>query len=81
MHDAVQKLEDLDAALKAKEGGGVACAAAFLVETSKLFAAVCCRQPRALQICAALLERVVKLNPSVSNLKPEEEAKILCQLG
>lgn len=80
-HDAVQKLEDFDGALRAKEGGGVACAARFLVECAQLFASICCRQPRALQICASILERITKLNPAISNIQPEDEARVFCQLG
>eukprot|EP01035_Chromulina_nebulosa_P033766 gene33766-45218_t len=80
-HDSVQKLEDLDASLKAKESGGVSISVHFLVETAKLFASICCRQPRALQMCAGMLERIVKLNSSISNIKPEDEAVVLSQLG
>ena len=77
----MQKLEDFDASLKAKESGGVSISVHFLVETAKLFASICCRQPRALQMCAGMLERIVKLNSSVSNIKPEDEAVVLSQLG
>jgi len=80
-HDSVQKLEDFDGALKTKEGGGVSCATRYLVESAQLFASICCRQPRALQICASILERVTKLNPAISNIKPEDEAQVFCQLG
>ena len=80
-HDSVQKLEDLDAALKAREGGGLSAAVPYLVETARLFASICCRQPRALQLCASFLERIAKVNSSNLNIKPEDEAAVLCQLG
>ena len=71
-HDALQKLEDLDNAVSQREPSSVD----FVVEVATLFSRVCARQPRALQICARLLERACKHADSDERL-----AVVLCQLG
>jgi tetratricopeptide repeat protein 21B len=58
-HDAVQKLEDLDAALATLEPSS-SCSVACSLELPRLFSVICCRQPRALQICVRMLEKVLK---------------------
>jgi tetratricopeptide (TPR) repeat protein len=74
-HDAVQKLEDLDNAVKAKEAGSIDTA----VELAALFSAICARQPRALQICVRLLERAAK--QSADTVSDAKCAVLYCQLG
>lgn len=71
-HDAIQKLEDLDKALKAKESAAVD----YTIELAVLFSKLSSRQPRALQICARMLERSLKFTTS-----NEADAKVLSELG
>ena len=71
-HDAIQKLEDLDRAIKSREPSSVPLA----LDTAAIFSKVCSRQPRALQICTRLLERAVK-----NAFGGEEEAEVRCQLA
>lgn len=75
VHEAVQKLEDLDAAMKNKEPTSVTTA----VEVAALFSSVCARQPRALQICARLLERAAK--QAAASCTDAQCAVVYCQLG
>lgn len=78
IHDAVQKLEDLDAAMKAKEPGSIPSA----VETAALFSSICARQPRALQICVRILERAAKqASSSGSTTSDAQVAAVYCQMG
>ncbi|KAJ1438327.1 hypothetical protein B484DRAFT_392369, partial [Ochromonadaceae sp. CCMP2298] len=74
-HDAVQKLGDLDEALRNKEPSAVDMA----VEVAALFSCICARQPRALQICARLLERAAKQASTSSS--DEMCSVVYCQLG
>lgn len=74
-HDAVQKLEDLDAAMKAKEPASVSSA----VETAALFSCICARQPRALQICVRILERAAKQASTTAS--DAQVAAVYCQMG
>ena len=74
-HDAVQKLEDLDNAIRNKEPNSIDIA----VEVATLFSAICARQPRALQICARLLERATK--NAGSNASNQRLSTVYCQLG
>eukprot|EP01038_Epipyxis_sp_PR26KG_P004303 gene4303-6099_t len=74
-HDAVQKLEDYDNAVQMRETSSVEIS----LESSALFSNICSRQPRALQICVRMLERVLKqIGTSIS---PIDEARIYCQIG
>lgn len=73
-HDAVQKLEDLDGALKKKEPLSLVLA----VQVASLFARICGRHPRTLQLCARLLERTLRQQHSAT---AETEAKVLSVLG
>ena len=75
VHEAVQKLEDLDAAMKNKEASSVDLA----VEVAALFSSVCARQPRALQLCARLLERAGK--QAAATATDAQCAVVYCQLG
>jgi tetratricopeptide (TPR) repeat protein len=74
-HDAVQKLEDLDAALKSKEASSISAA----VEVAALFSCICARQPRSLQICVRLLERAAK--QAASSATDAQCAVVYCYLG
>jgi len=76
-HDAVQKLEDLDGAIRIKEPQS----AEIAVAAAALFSGICARQPRALQICARLLERVVKSSSLDSTASSDGRATVHCQLG
>lgn len=76
-HDAVQKLEDIDNALKKKEASSVVLA----VQIASLFARICGRHPRTLQLCARLLERSLRAASMSHSLPAEVEAKVLCVLG
>lgn len=71
-HDALQKLEDFDKVVFSKEPSSVTIA----VTSSKIFSCICCRQPRALQICLRMLERVQKFCRN-----SDEESKLLCEIG
>ncbi len=79
-NEAVQKLEDLDRALAEGEATNVG----MYVYTAGLFACVSCRQPRALQICARMLDRALKVLAS-SQMSASQSAlttaQVLCQLG
>lgn len=67
--DAMQKCEDFEAALNALESSSaVLCASA-----GSLFSRICCRHPRALQLCERLLDRAARLAPT--------DSSILCELG
>ena len=76
-HDAVQKLEDLDGAIRSREPQSPEIA----VAAAALFSGICARQPRALQICARLLERVVKSSSLDSTASSDGRATVHCQLG
>lgn len=71
-HDALSKFEDLVRVLQEREPTSVTLA----VETAALFSSICARQPRALQMCAKLLEKAKK-----HSRDDEECAKLLVQLG
>ncbi len=71
-HDALSKFEDVVKCFHEKEGTSVTLA----IETVSLFSSICARQPRALQMCAKLLEKTKK--HARDNV---ECAKLLVQLG
>jgi tetratricopeptide (TPR) repeat protein len=75
IHDAVQKLEDLENAVKDKEPNSIDTA----VELAALFSNICARQPRALQISARLLERAAK--NAAERAGDAKCAVLYCQLG
>ncbi len=71
-HDALSKFEDVVRVLQEKEPSSVLLA----IETAALFASICARQPRALQMCVKLLEKAKK-----HSRDDEERARLLVQLG
>jgi tetratricopeptide (TPR) repeat protein len=71
-HDALQKLEDVQRCLTDKEPDSVNLA----IESAQLFSRICAKQPRALQLCVKMLERVTDRTQS-----DEEQAHLLCSLG
>jgi tetratricopeptide (TPR) repeat protein len=74
VEDAIQKVEDLDNALRAREGTN----AELTTQYAALFSSLCGRQSRVLSICVRMLERVLK--SSVPMLK-SEEARLYTELG
>jgi hypothetical protein len=74
-HDAVQKLEDLEVAMKSKEPSSIDSA----VEAAALFSCLCGRQPRALQICVRMLERAAK--QASTSASDAQCAVVYCKLG
>lgn len=67
--DAMQKFEDYDSALNALESSS----AKLFAGAGSLFCRICCRHPRALQLCERQLDRASRLDPNNS--------RVLCELG
>jgi tetratricopeptide repeat protein 21B len=71
-HEAIEKLDSLDKAIQSRESASVDLA----IETATLFSTICGRQPRALEYCARMLERVLKMTRN-----NESEARVYSELG
>jgi tetratricopeptide repeat protein 21B len=67
--DAVQKLEDYDSVLNSLES----TSSVLFAQAGSLFARICSRHPRVLQMCERQLDRASRLAPT--------DAHILCELG
>lgn len=70
-HDALQKLDDLDAAITNKDPNSTTLAFEF----ASLFSRICSRHPRALQLCQRHLEKACRLADEA------EMSRNLCELG
>ena len=67
--EAVRKFEDLFESIMEREPN----AAEVHFRTAELFSRICCRHPRAIELCQNLLERATSLSPGT--------AKYFCELG
>eukprot|EP01039_Chlorochromonas_danica_P002898 gene2898-3163_t len=74
-HDAVQKWEDLDHAIREREPHNPSLA----LDLAHLVSIVACRQPRALQIALRLLD--FSLKSPLCQLQGKEESRILTEMG